>query len=87
MPSPDDVIVTPLLERANPLYDLLVRLGKEIDPESGERRADKQSGYVLSLNLPCPGRFYYNRPYWWSIFLDWSVVFFFDIAFSINRLT
>lgn len=71
MPSPDDVIVTPLLERANPLYDLLVRLGKEIDPESGERRADKQSGYVLSLNLPCPGRFYYNRPYWWSIFLDW----------------
>lgn len=71
MPSPDDVIVTPLLERANPLYDLLVRLGKEIDPESGERKQEKQSGYVLSLNLPCPGRFYYNRPYWWSIFLDW----------------
>lgn len=21
--------------------------------------------------MPVPGRFYYNRPYWWSIFLDW----------------
>lgn len=70
-PSPDDVIVTPLLERANPLYDLLVRIGKEIDPRSGERERKWENSYVLSLNLPCPGRFYYNRPYWWSIFLDW----------------
>ena len=51
MPSPDDVIVTPLLERANPLYDLLVRLGKEIDPESGRVTALIIPGRLRWLGL------------------------------------
>lgn len=68
---PDDVIVTRLLDRRSPLYDLKVRTGLVPDPETGEKKDEEENGYTLSLNMPVPGRFYYNRPYWWSIFLDW----------------
>lgn len=69
--SPDDVIVTRLLDRKSPLYDLKVRTGLVPDPATGEKKDEGETGYTVSLNLPVPGRFYYNRPYWWSIFLDW----------------
>ena len=69
--SPEDVVVTPLLSRKNPLYDLRVRQGILPSPETGETVCEKAANYVMSLNLPVPGRYYYNRPYWWSIFLDW----------------
>ncbi len=69
--SPDDVIVSKLLDRASPLYDLKIKTGSVINPKSGKKVCDDESGYCLSLNMPVPGRFYYNRPYWWSIFLDW----------------
>ncbi|RHJ83541.1 hypothetical protein [Parabacteroides sp. AM08-6] len=69
--SPDDVIVTKLLDRKSPLYDLKVRTGMVPNPENGEKKDEEETGYTVSLNLPVPGRYYYNRPYWWSIFLDW----------------
>ncbi|MDD2953857.1 MAG: hypothetical protein PHC95_11965 [Parabacteroides sp.] len=69
--APEDVIVTRLLDRKSPLYDLKVRTGMAINPETGEKKDEESAGYTVSLNLPVPGRFYYNRPYWWSIFLDW----------------
>ncbi len=69
--APDDVIVTRLLDRKSPLYDLKVRTGMVPDPETGEKADEGEAGYTVSLNLPVPGRYYYNRPYWWSIFLDW----------------
>ena len=69
--APDDVIVTPLLDRRAPLYDLKVRTGIVPDSETGEKKDEGQTGYTLSLNMPVPGRYYYNRPYWWSIFIDW----------------
>ena len=69
--APDDVIVTRLLDRKSPLYDLKVRTGLAINPDTGEKDDEGESGYTVSLNMPVPGRYYYNRPYWWSIFLDW----------------
>ncbi len=70
--SPDNVIVRRFLDRKSPLYDLKVRMGLVPDPETGETKDEGETnGYVLSLGLPVPGRYYYNRPYWWSIFVDW----------------
>ena len=69
--SPEDVIVTRMLDRKSPLYDLKVCCGIVPDPETGEKADEGENGYTVSLNLPVPGRYYYNRPYWWSIFLDW----------------
>lgn len=69
--APDDVIVTRMLDRKSPLYDLKVCTGMVPDPATGEKKDEGENGYTVSLNLPVPGRYYYNRPYWWSIFLDW----------------
>lgn len=69
--SPDDVIVSRLLDRSSPLYDLKVRTGLINNPSTGKKKDENENGYTVSLNMPVPGRFYYNRPYWWSIFIDW----------------
>lgn len=70
--SPENVIVRRFLDRKSPLYDLKVRMGLVPNPETGKTEDEKEeNGYVLSLGLPVPGRYYYNRPYWWSIFVDW----------------
>ena len=69
--SPDDLVVTRLLDRQSPLYDFKVRCGIIINPKTAENTFEFENQYMLSLNLPVPGRFYYNRPFWWSIFVDW----------------
>ena len=65
---PDDCIVTPLLDREAPLYDLKIRMGLLPDEKTGNRRKTSERRFILSLGVPTPGRFYYNKPYWWSIF-------------------
>ena len=65
--NPDDVVVTKFLDRDAPIYDLKKLLGVYPD----ETRKTKDSGirrFTMSLALPTPGRFYYSKPYWWSIF-------------------
>lgn len=63
----DDVIVTPFLDRNAPIFDLKKRLGL-LPNEDGKHTKSSEKRFVLSLGLPVPGRFYYNKPYWWSIF-------------------
>lgn len=65
--SPDDVIVTPLLDFDNPLYDFKKRNGLVSLPKGG-KKMDKSPRYVIHLAMPSPGRFYYQKLYWWSIF-------------------
>lgn len=65
--SPEDVVVTPLLDFDNPLYDYKKRNGMVSLPTGG-KKTDKSPSYVLHLAMPSPGRFYYQRLYWWSIF-------------------
>ncbi|MBK5720138.1 hypothetical protein JGH11_04555 [Dysgonomonas sp. Marseille-P4677] len=64
----DDIIATPFLDRAAPLYDLKKRLGILPDENTGKVSKTSEKRFILSLGLPVPGRFYYNKPYWWSIF-------------------
>lgn len=65
--SADDVIVTPLLDYDNPMYDFKQRNGMVALP-SGGKKSDKQPRYMMHIAPPSPGRFYYQKAYWWSIF-------------------
>jgi len=70
--NPEDVQITPLLDRRRALKDLRVRRGLDFDLNGKKATPKKtESSYVLQLMLPTPGRFYYGKPYWWSIFTDW----------------
>ncbi|MDU1893063.1 MAG: hypothetical protein E6767_20495 [Dysgonomonas sp.] len=64
----DDVVATPFLDRAAPIYDIKQRLGLLPDEKTGKPKKTNEKRFILSLGLPVPGRFYYNKPYWWSIF-------------------
>lgn len=70
--NPDDVQITPLLDRRRALKDLRVRRGLDFDL-NGKKTTPKKTEcrYVHQLMLPSPGRFYYGKPYWWAIFKDW----------------
>lgn len=65
--SPDDVIATPLLDRQSPLRDLKVRMGK-LPNKEGKNEVTKERNFIHNIRINTPGRFYYSRPYWWSVF-------------------
>lgn len=65
--SPEDVSVSPLLDDAAPLQDIMVRLGL-LPGNSGTSKHDGFYRYVLPVRMPIPGRVYYPRSFWWSIF-------------------
>lgn len=64
----DDVVATPLLDYDNPLYDLKARLGQVPGPDGKKKKDNTNSRYVLHIGQPSPGKFYYQKAYWWSIF-------------------
>jgi hypothetical protein len=79
--TPDDLIVTPFLDRDCPIYDLKKKKGIYPDEKTGKLKDTGDKRFVMSLALPTPGRFYYSKPYWWSIFQSgW-----FDFACAIPR--
>ena len=65
--SPDDVIVTRYLDRKHPYLDAMQKLGLSAD-DSGTIKDHGYRRFIMSMSQPVPGRFYYNKPYWWSIF-------------------
>ncbi len=65
--NPEDLVVTPLLDRQAPLYDLKKRMGI-IPGDNGSAIVGKDRRFIHNIRLSTPGRFYYSRPYWWSIF-------------------
>lgn len=65
--STDDVVLTPLLDYDNPLHDLKVRMGLKPGLD-GKKKKGKDRRFVLHLGKPSPGKFYYQKAYWWSIF-------------------
>lgn len=62
-----DAVATPLLDRQYTLYDLRQRMGL-IPNRDGKRKTGKERMFVHNLRINTPGRFYYPRPYWWSVF-------------------
>lgn len=65
--SPEDVLATPLLDRQCPLRDLKIRMGK-LPNKDGKNEVVKERNFVHNIRINTPGRFYYSRPYWWSVF-------------------
>ena len=65
--TPTDLVATPLLDRQAPLRDLLTRMGR-LPGEDGMHRVAKERRFIHNIRMDTPGRFYYGRPYWWSIF-------------------
>lgn len=53
---PKDVVISPIVNRNTPILDIREKIA------NGEKRI------MMSCSLPTPGRFYYNKPWWWSIF-------------------
>jgi hypothetical protein len=65
---PDDLTVTPFLNREDPIYDLKKRKGIYPDEKTGKQKDCGDMRFVMSIIPPAPGRFYYSKPGWWSIF-------------------
>lgn len=62
------VVTTPLLDFGNPLLDLRRRLGQVPDARGKRQPKTTDSRFVMHIAPPSPGRFYYQKAYWWSIF-------------------
>lgn len=62
-----DVIVTPLLDRQSAMFDLKTRMGL-LPGDDGTTKLGKARRFIHNLRINTPGRFYYSRPYWWSVF-------------------
>jgi len=62
-----DVAVTPVLDSSRPIIDLKRRMGLLPDL-LGKIKDEKQYRYIVPINFPTPGRSYYQKPYWYSIF-------------------
>lgn len=60
-PTEDDITETDVLDRYNPLKDLQQRI---------EKRGSVPYRFIVPVSFPTPGRAYYPRAYWWSIFLS-----------------
>lgn len=77
----NDIFVTPLLDRQAPLLDLKQRMGIATN-DDGIKVTGEDRSFILNLNMTTPGRFYYNKAYWWTIFKSgW-----FDFACAIPAL-
>lgn len=73
-PDPNDIEVLPMLDFYDPLGDLMVRMGKETDPMTGEKRKAPKDGtdceFAIVCRMATPGRQVYSRPYFFSAFRD-----------------
>lgn len=61
------VVATPLLDFGNPIYDLKLRMGKIVGAK-GRNKKTEDNRFIMHIAPPSPGRFYYQKAYWWSIF-------------------
>ena len=61
----------PLLDLNDPYGDLMVRMGKQPDPYTGEvRRPTRDRKFAILNRFPTPGFQYYPVPYWTSALRD-----------------
>lgn len=73
--SDSKIYVTPMLSPYNTVDDLKERMGV-VPGRNGKRIIPKNYRFIIPINLPTPGRNYYQKPYWYSIiesgWLDYS---------------
>jgi hypothetical protein len=65
--DPKETELTPLLDPKRPIIDLKRRLGL-LPGLDGKTKVEDNYRYVMLNPFPTPGRFYYQMPYWYSIF-------------------
>ncbi|MGE5318497.1 MAG: hypothetical protein ACM3ME_10920, partial [Chloroflexota bacterium] len=66
-----DIDVTTVLDGRWPLRDLKIIMGELPDDEGNTENKMKKDGvyrFIIPVNYPTPGRPYYQKPYWFSIF-------------------
>jgi len=73
-PNEDAIEAIPMLDDDDPVGDLMVRLGKEPDPETGKTRdATTDRKFAIVNRIPTPGMKYYPFAYYFSTFNSgWS---------------
>lgn len=69
-PKKDDVEIIEVLDFSNPLWDLLVRMGRIPNDEGKIQQATKTRKFAIINMFPIPGTAYYPFAYWYSIFLS-----------------
>lgn len=63
--------VIPMLDYWDPLGDLMVRMGRKRDPNTGSnRQMTRDRKFAILCKVPTPGTQYYPIPYYMSIFRD-----------------
>ena len=62
----DDIVPINLLDSHNPIIDLKRKIGREYNVK-GQKKDEKTFEYIISVNLPSPGRSYYRKPPWYAL--------------------
>lgn len=63
----DDFEATPALDFKRPILDLKRRMGLVPDLK-GNKKDEKKYRYIVPTRFVTPGKFYYSKPYWYSIY-------------------
>lgn len=61
-----DITAIPALDFFNPTLDLKRKIGREVYPDAKIVDSGK-SEFIISTNLPSPGRSYYRKPPWYAL--------------------
>jgi hypothetical protein len=64
----EDTEITPVLDFKRPILDLKRRLGREPGLDGQTKESSNFYRFIVPITFPTPGRTYYQKPYWWSIF-------------------
>lgn len=67
-PADKDIMVIPLLSPHNTVLDLQIRMGIKPGNNGKKIQNPKHYRYIIPINIPTPGRSYYQRPAWYAIF-------------------
>jgi hypothetical protein len=62
-----DIDISVVLDNRWPLRDLRIRIGL-LPNDKGEKKDLQEYRFIIPLGFPTPGRSYYQKPYWFSIF-------------------
>jgi len=72
----EQIDVTPVLSPFRTVEDLQIRMGL-LPGHNGQTRQGSQYRFIIPLNVPSPGKNYYQTPHWYSIvesgWLDYSL--------------
>lgn len=66
-PTQAQIAVNPYISSGGLYYKIARKIGRE-PYANGTTKDDRKYSYVVGTSRPTPGRLYYSKPYWWSLF-------------------